>query len=78
MQIMHVDIDTTSLPTPPCHDTRLAPPTPPQLRREEVGIAAAQTLVAHMREEILSAEAERSRVLALKTDLARYCNVFRR
>lgn len=42
-----------------------------QLRREEVGIAAAQTLVAEMREKLLKTEEERFRVLVLKTDLAR-------
>eukprot|EP00752_Nemacystus_decipiens_P013317 g11795.t2 len=42
-----------------------------ELRREEVGITAAQSFVAEMREELVTAEAERSRVLALKTDLAR-------
>eukprot|EP00903_Cladosiphon_okamuranus_P020041 g18408.t1 len=42
-----------------------------ELRREEVGISAAQTLVAEMKEQLLRAKAEKSRSLALKTDLAR-------
>ncbi|CAM9962775.1 unnamed protein product, partial [Ectocarpus sp. 8 AP-2014] len=42
-----------------------------ELRREEVAIAAAQTLVGEMGEDIRRAEEERSRRLALKRDLAR-------
>ncbi|CAM9625963.1 unnamed protein product, partial [Ectocarpus sp. 6 AP-2014] len=42
-----------------------------ELRREEVAIAAAQTLVGEMSENIRRAEEERSRRLTLKGDLAR-------
>lgn len=44
----------------------------PQLRREEVGIAAAQTLVGELSEELIRVDTKRSRELALKIDLARY------
>ncbi|CAM9614464.1 unnamed protein product, partial [Ectocarpus sp. 12 AP-2014] len=42
-----------------------------ELRREEVAIAAAQTLVGEMSENIRRGDEERSRTLALKRDLAR-------
>lgn len=49
-----------------------------QLRREEVGIAAEQTVVGKMRDELLHADAERARAQALKTDLARCGSCSRR
>ncbi|CAM9197469.1 unnamed protein product [Hapterophycus canaliculatus] len=42
-----------------------------ELRREEVSIAAAQAVAGKLREEMLAADEERSRALALKTDVAR-------